>query len=74
MGKPLKPGQLYAGRPPGTRPLNVSIDVAAWAVLVQYAPTGKSYGHFLSRLCFEHAARQEERERLLALLATPASP
>ncbi len=30
----------------------------------QYAPTGRSYGRFLSRLVYEHVARVEERARV----------
>jgi hypothetical protein len=54
----------YAGRVPGVRPINVTIDKEAYELLRQQAPAKKAYGRFLSRLIYEHDARQQERQRL----------
>ncbi len=58
MPKVLAPGQPYAGRALGVKPVNITIDKDAYALLQMYAPTSKGYGRFLSRLIFEYAERQ----------------
>jgi hypothetical protein len=54
----------YVGRPEGVVPVNFSLDREAYELLRQLSPTRRSYGKFLSRLIYEHQARQDERARL----------
>jgi hypothetical protein len=56
--------KTYPGRPDGTMPMGVNLPRDAVRILRKYAPTPRSYGAFLSRLLFEHQAREEERQRL----------
>jgi hypothetical protein len=58
----------YAGRPPGVMPLYVSMDKEAVAYARAHAIGRNALGRFLSRLVYEERARQEERQRLAALL------
>jgi hypothetical protein len=44
--------------------INTTIDLEAYQLLQQFSPTARGYGHFLSRLIFEHQARRQERERI----------
>ncbi len=64
MPKALEPGHPYAGRAPGVVPVNLTLDKDAYELLQQQAPAKKAYGRFLSRLIYEHQARQEERRRV----------
>jgi len=45
-------------------PVNLTLDKDAYELLQQQAPAKKAYGRFLSRLIYEHQARQEERRRV----------
>jgi hypothetical protein len=56
----------YVGRRASVRPVNVSLDHEAAELLDRVAPSPKTRGQFLARLLYEHAARLEERQRLLA--------
>ena len=69
MAKLLIPGQPYTGRAPGVVPVNLTLDKDAYDLLQQQAPAKKAYGRFVSRLIYEHQARQEERQRLRAQMA-----
>ena len=64
MSKTIEPGQPYAGRAPGVVPVNLTLDRDAYELLREQAPAKKGYGRFVSRLIYEHHARQEERQRL----------
>jgi hypothetical protein len=64
MPKTLEPGQPYAGRTPGVVPVNLTLDRDAYELLREQAPAKKAYGRFVSRLIYEHHARQQERQRL----------
>jgi hypothetical protein len=54
----------YKNRPDGVIPVNLSLDKEAAELLAQLAPTKKAHGRFISRLLYEFAARQEERQRV----------
>jgi hypothetical protein len=69
MGKSEMWAAQYAGRGQGYVPVNLSLDREAAEVLSHVAPGFKSRGRFISRLIFEHVARQEERERLRAQIS-----
>ena len=56
--------EQYSGRPAGVVPVNFTLDREAVELLRRFAPGVRAHGRFLSRLIFEHAARQEERKRL----------
>ena len=64
MSKTIEPGQPYAGRAPGVVPVNLTLDRDAYELLREQAPVKKGYGRFLSRLIYEHSARQQERQRV----------
>jgi hypothetical protein len=65
MPKLLKPGQPYVGRRDDAVVLNVTIDHAAATLLRKYCPEGrKGLGHFITRLLYQHDARQQEAQRL----------
>ena len=68
MPKTLRAGEAYAGRPPGTVPINISLPREAAELLTQLAATSKGKGDFVARLLFEHQARQEERRRMRELI------
>ena len=70
MPKVLVPGQPYAGRAPGVIPVNFTLDKDAYELLQQQAPAKKAYGRFVSRLIYEHFARQQERQRVREHLVT----
>lgn len=63
MGKTLAPGKPYTGRAAGVVPVNLTLDRDAYELLQQQAPAKKAYGRFLSRLIYEHVARQQERRK-----------
>ncbi len=54
----------YSGRPPNSVPVNLSLDREVAELLERFAPNKRARGRFLSRLIYEHVARQEERQRL----------
>jgi len=62
--------KVYAGHAPGVVPVNFTIDKDAYELLQQQAPAKKAYGRFISRLIYEHCARQEERQRLRTQMVT----
>jgi hypothetical protein len=65
MPKTLEPGQRYSGRRVDAVVVNTTIDRSAAVVLRKYCPEGrKGMGRFLSRLIYEHDAREQERLRL----------
>jgi hypothetical protein len=65
MPKTLEPGQRYSGRRADAVVVNTTIDRSAAVVLRKYCPEGrKGMGKFLSRLLYEHDAREQERLRL----------
>jgi hypothetical protein len=70
MPKVLNPGHIKPDRAPGVMQCNFTLDKAAYAVLQEHAPGPKLYGRFLSRLLYEHAARQEGRKQVQEHLAT----
>jgi hypothetical protein len=76
-GKPLAPGSTYAGKRRSARVKVLTMDAEAVALLHHYAPQGRQLGAFVSRLLYEHHARQEarkeERERLQRLLGEVAA-
>jgi hypothetical protein len=78
MARVLDPGESYAGRAPGVVPVNLTIDREAYELLQQHAPGKKTYGRFLSRLIYEHTARQavwqQVREQLRTLVGEEVSP
>ena len=45
--------------------VNFTLPTDALEILRRYAPTPRGQGDFLSRLLFEYAVRQEERQRIL---------
>jgi hypothetical protein len=47
--------------------LNITLDAAALAILKKHAPK-KKLGALVSRLAYEHDAREQEKRRLLAKL------
>jgi hypothetical protein len=62
-------------RRPEAPPITVRLEAEAYALLRDFAPTGRQYGAFLSRLLYEERARREGRQeaiddmrRLLAAL------
>jgi hypothetical protein len=54
----------YVGRAPGVVPVNLTLDRDAYELLREQAPAKKGYGRFVSRLIYEHHARQQEQQRL----------
>ena len=53
----------YAGRPDGVACFNFSIEKPAIELLYHYSEPGRrTMGKFISRLVFEHHAREEARE------------
>jgi len=63
--RPLVTTKRYGGRREDSVVLNTTIDVEAVELLRQFCPPGRrATGKFLARLLYEHAARQEERQRL----------
>jgi hypothetical protein len=65
MPKLRTPDQPYAGRRMDAVVINVTLENEAVEFLRRYCPPGqRTMGRFLSRLIFEHEARQEERQRL----------
>jgi hypothetical protein len=64
MSKACELLEQYRGRPTGVVPVNFSLDREAAKFLLEIAPAPKARGRFVSRLIFEHIARQEERKRL----------
>jgi hypothetical protein len=70
MPKVLEPDQHYAGRRLDATVLNTTLDSEAVAILHKYCPKGRhGTGAFLSRLIYEHEARQEAKRELKAELA-----
>jgi hypothetical protein len=69
MARRLEPGAPYAGRRADIAVINCSVDRAAATLLRQYAG-GKTLGRFVSRLVYEHHARQQERVRVHEQIAT----
>jgi hypothetical protein len=66
MSQTVAKARRRVTRPAGIRVVNLSLPVEAVELLHRYAPSSKSYGLFLATLLYEHRARQEERQRLLA--------
>jgi hypothetical protein len=65
MSRVRKPDEAYAGRRFDAVVINATIDVQAATILHHYCPPGrKGTGKFLSRLLYEHDAREQERVRL----------
>jgi hypothetical protein len=64
MPQTFEIAEHYSGRSAGVVPVNFSLDREAAELLRRVAPGMKTKGRFISRLIFEYAARQEERERL----------
>jgi hypothetical protein len=65
MARPkLLEGTPYAGRRESCAVATLNLEREARDLLKQWAPT--TMGAFVSRLIYEHRARQEERERLPA--------
>ena len=55
----------YSGRPDGVACVNFSFEKPALELLYHYCGPGRrTMGKFLSRLVFEHHAREEERRRI----------
>ena len=54
----------YSGRPDGVACVNFSIEKPALELMYHYSGPGRrTMGKFISRLVFEHHAREEERRR-----------
>jgi hypothetical protein len=51
-------------RCPSCIQVNLSLDTAAMAILRQYAGSNKTIGRLISRLAYEFAAKEEERQRI----------
>jgi hypothetical protein len=64
MSKTLELAEHYTGRSDSIVPVNFSLDREAAELLRRVAPGMRTRGRFISRLIFEHAARQEERQRI----------
>jgi hypothetical protein len=64
MAKTPELAEHYAGRGDGFVPVNFSLERGGAELLMRVAPGTKSRGRFISRLIYEHAARQEERRRI----------
>jgi hypothetical protein len=69
MGKRLEPGKPYTGRRTDVAVINWSVDRDAATLLRQYA-SGKTLGHFVSRLVYERHARHQERVRVRKQITT----
>jgi hypothetical protein len=54
----------YSGRRANSRPINLTPDAEAVEILDTMTSSHKSKGWFVSRLLYEHKAREEERRRL----------
>jgi len=78
MARVLDPGESYAGRAPGVVPVNLTIDRNAYELLQRHAAGKKTYGRLLSRLIYEHdareAVRQQVREQLRTLIGEEGPP
>jgi hypothetical protein len=60
MSKKLQPSEPYAGRRPDVMVLNTSLEYEAMQILRKYCPPGRrTTGRFLSRLLYEHEAKQQ---------------
>ncbi len=68
MGKPLAPGEAYKNRPAGVKPLSLSLEVEAAALLSQLAPTRKSYGRLVSELLRQHATKHNDVRKMQEVL------
>jgi hypothetical protein len=68
MARQLEPGEPYAGRRTDRAVISCSVDRDAATLLRQYAG-GKTLGRFVSRLVYEHHARQQERVQVWQELA-----
>jgi hypothetical protein len=64
MKPPPNVNRQYSGRPSGIVPLSLSIEKDAYTLMVTYSPGRKAHGRFLSRLIYEHAAREEARREV----------
>lgn len=65
MSTPGKPRKPYSGRRPDAIVINTTVDYDAVAILRQYCQDGRrGLGRFISRLAYEHAAREQGRGRL----------
>jgi hypothetical protein len=69
MARRLEPGEPYTGRRTDIAVINCSVDRDAATLLRQYAG-GKTLGRFVSRLVYEHHARQQERGRVREQITT----
>jgi hypothetical protein len=69
MPRMLELADRYSGRADGVVPVNFTIDREAAELLRQLAPSSRVRGRFISRLLYEHVARQEERQRVRAQLS-----
>jgi hypothetical protein len=65
MSTPGKPRKPYSGRRPDAIAINTTVDRDAVAILKQYCQDGRrGLGRFISRLAYEHQAREQERMRV----------
>ena len=69
MPKTFEIAEHYSGRSDGVVPVNFTLDREAAELLRLVAPGIRTRGRFVSRLIYEFAARQEERQRLRQQLA-----
>jgi hypothetical protein len=56
--------QPYAGRSPASTVLQLDVENEAAQLLRFYGGHGRRLGRLVSRLVYEHHARQEERQRM----------
>jgi hypothetical protein len=57
--------QVYSSRRPGGVPISICLDREAALLLRGFCTSPRVMGRFISRLVYEHAARQESRQALL---------
>jgi hypothetical protein len=62
------PQRTSHARSPGVTPVSFSLDKEALQYAREHAVGRGALGQYLSRLIYEERARQEERQRLAALL------
>jgi len=54
----------YKGRNDSQVPINIQLDREALVILHDYAPGRRGFGRLVSRLLYEHAARQAAGKRI----------
>jgi hypothetical protein len=74
MPKTFEIAEHYSGRGAGVIPVNFTLDREAAELLRRVAPGIRTRGRFISRLIYEFAARQEERQRLCQQLTEVLNP